>query len=304
MVDISNVSLHNNFKSRTTELLGSLIDSSRKLSTGNTVKNLRELSTVQNGNDIFIFNTDIERYSGYISNNNALLNTLENTDQQLNQIIDLLDDYKSQLVMLRSAAGKSMNFKQTAINTFESLEQSLNSNFQGKYIFSGTHYNDPAVNDIVQITNLIADQPSTNYYIGGKEIPSADIGDNFIIEYGIKADHPGFMNFIAALHLGLQADNNNQIDDNRAQQAIELSEKSLDQIISLRAQLGTNMRVLSNKIETDKKFIEFNEKILNNILNIDFPSAMVEYNSYTTTIQAAYQMIAKFSRLSLLDYLR
>lgn len=81
-------------------------------------------------------------------------------------------------------------------------------------------------------------------------------------------------------------------------------DKSLNNILTVRAQLGTSLKELDDlDTEGDAKGVAFKQD-LSALLDLDYAVALTELSQQQVTLQAAQQSFVKTSGLSLFDYIR
>ncbi|MCH8619015.1 flagellar hook-associated protein FlgL [Undibacterium sp. TS12] len=81
-------------------------------------------------------------------------------------------------------------------------------------------------------------------------------------------------------------------------------DKSLNNVLTARAQLGTSLKELDDlDTEGDAKGVAYKQD-LSALLDLDYAKAITELNQQQTTLQAAQQSFVKTSELSLFSYIR
>ena len=81
-------------------------------------------------------------------------------------------------------------------------------------------------------------------------------------------------------------------------------DKSLNNVLTVRAQLGTSLKELDDlDSEGDAKGIAYKQD-LSSLLDLDYAKAITELNQQQVTLQAAQQSFVKTSDLSLFNYIR
>jgi flagellar hook-associated protein 3 FlgL len=190
-----------------------------------------------------------------------------------------------------------MRMQDIARNALSELTAVLNTKLNGNYVFAGSNIDAPPVGDIANNSNIIAGQPSTNYYKGNGIKDSISVTGDVSVSYGITADADGFRDLIGALHQAISGD----ISDNSAdlESAMETAEKAVSGIIELRTLLGIQMETIEAIGEQNKAVKSFLEKEISLAKEADIPQVTMFLNQNITMLQASYMAFSALSGLSL-----
>lgn len=303
MADISQISISNLITNNVNSLNANLIKDFKTISDKSAIESMSELGDINGGLNFFVNRNDFNNITSYQKLNTNLQNKLNAIDQILDTIIDLASDSLHNLMQLNSSSGSTMQYDNVARNQLETIQSQLNQSFQGKYLFSGVTSNVKPVEDLLEKTNVISGQATNNYYKGSIDTDYSYINDSLKLEYGIKADDPAFVHMIASLNLSIGVYEGTTFNATKYNQSVTLMNQSMEQLISLRSQLGNNMQLLSNQMDIQKRQTLYYQEQVENILSIDFPLAIAKMHDHQNTLEAAFQVIARMKELSLTKFI-
>lgn len=305
MGDISVYSLNHNMRTRINNMNSAVQISMDKISSGKAIYDMQELAKVGKAELLLGIEGDLSKTISYKQTCEDADRQIRFTEGKLKSLIEIAADFKEKLASLQSSSGKDMNFKTIAEATLRNIEVNLNSNFEGKYIFSGSNIYQKSVSDIVHNSNILADEISNNYYNGSSEKASVLISDDFRITFGINADEEAFQNLIASVHKALEAYNENEVifDKEIIIEASEYVDSSLKQINQLISKLGNHHGTISSKINELSSFERYLVDLAGGITDTDIPTETSILSQHVTVLQAAFMVYGKVSKTNLVDYL-
>ena len=125
---------------------------------------------------------------------------MDATEQALMDITDSVEKVKSLLVQATSTGNaQNMGLDATARTLLDQVGSLLNVKLDGRYLFAGSA-TDTAPVDLTALAAPPSTYPSTadtSYYNGDGVTLSTKAGPNLDIDYGVKADEPGFVDAVA-----------------------------------------------------------------------------------------------------------
>ncbi|MBU5299959.1 flagellar hook-associated protein FlgL [Clostridium sporogenes] len=274
----------------------------------------------------------IEANKQYNKNISNVINWLDVTDTALNQL-----GGETQLGRIRDKllAGGDIAYGPTERKALKdeineiigSISQTLNTTFDGKYIFSGTRVTSKptgvekdtttknnSLNYLKKDGNTKLDDVSDNEYIQIQGKLKAEISEGVIMEYNVTA--PELMNFKAKdgtikdvrevlqnIVNHLDSDDQSEINKLYNEDLQDITD-AVDNVLKIRAEVGAKQ----NRMDSAKKMnteTNFNMKeILSSVEDIDVVEKNMEYAILQSVYISSLQTSAKVLQPTLMDYLR
>ncbi|EPY2271676.1 flagellar hook-associated protein FlgL [Clostridium sporogenes] len=274
----------------------------------------------------------IEANKQYNKNISNVINWLDVTDTALNQL-----GGETQLGRIRDKllAGGDIAYGPTERKALKdeineiigSISQTLNTTFDGKYIFSGTRVTSKptgvekdtttknnSLNYLKKDGNTKLEDVSDNEYIQIQGKLKAEISEGVIMEYNVTA--PELMNFKAKdgtikdvrevlqnIVNHLDSDDQDEINKLYNEDLQDITD-AVDNVLKIRAEVGAKQ----NRMDSAKKMnteTNFNMKeILSNVEDIDVVEKNMEYAILQSVYISSLQTSAKVLQPTLMDYLR
>jgi flagellar hook-associated protein 3 FlgL len=274
----------------------------KQISSGQAADRFEELSENGQIERVLNLNDRLKKIEGYVTNNKTVIGRINATDSAVEKIVQSMSQLRDTLTLKRSSAGKSLPIGEIARATIANVVDSLNLRYEGRYLFSGSRTNIPAVNDdILGHSNIINDQISANYYQGDEFVMSIQASDTLSLDYGVKANETAFQNVFAALHQSIETDGT--LDDTIIAKAIDFTNNSIEQLTQIRARLNNNNVILNATNDSHDDLKIYFSEVVGDITATDIPEATIRAASHQTTLQAIFQTYARISRLTIADYL-
>lgn len=267
-------------------------------------------------------NSAINANSQYNENIKDIGNYLDVTDTALGQAENVLQRVRELLISSGNGAygtEEKIAIKNEIEQKISELSQTLNTNFDGGYVFGGTRGTTKPLEDDCSYFLNGGDSTKQINMIKGKL--STEISPGVDIEYNVTADE--IMNFTnengdsisvkdlltkIVNHLDGKSDDGSVDDSNSVSNLIggDLQEvtDSINNILKVRSKVGANQnRMDSAKAKNEDETFNLTD-ILSGIEDIDITEKIMEYSTMQTVYMASLQTSAKIIQPSLLDYLR
>ncbi len=245
----------------------------------------------------------ISKTDQYVINNKLVQSRLNGTNAALSQIIDTAMNLKNIISTRRNAAASNgVPFDVMLRGAWQSLTGQLNSNAEGRYLFSGSRTDTPAVNSNDFPSLVYSGVPDTGYYQGSDQDVSVRPQDGVEFNYNIRADDPAFQKIMAGLAMAQKGDTYN--DDSALQAAYTLVDEGLKGVIGLQATVNTNTIALEQTNEQHNALKLYWKSMKEEINNTDIIAASTQVAINQGILQASFQAFAKINSLRLSDYLR
>jgi flagellar hook-associated protein 3 FlgL len=246
----------------------------------------------------------MSRGQAYIDGGSVVSGRLDVTDNALAAIIDTATDIKNLITLRRNAAvGDSVAFKTQLEGKWKELVAEMNVSSEGRYLFSGTATNTPAVEGdsfpVLQQDGV----PDQGYYHGSSDDVTMRIDDNVSIQYNVRANDPAFQKIFAGIAMagkfGTVVGESQEM-----QQAFDLIKEGVDGVIGVRAVVNANKVTVLNTADRQQAQQLYWKGIKEGISNTDIVSVSTEVAINQGILQASFQAFAKISNLKLSDFLR
>ncbi|MBN8542677.1 MAG: hypothetical protein J0M34_00240 [Alphaproteobacteria bacterium] len=283
---------------------------------GNTFSNLAELqgqlSSGFKSDNFKGLNGQVEQFTllearlrkiEQFKQNNAVTEArLRTADQALDQMVATADDIENLVVLRRSAAGLegNMAFAQQLEDLMARLTNSMNTQFEGRYIFGGIDTANPPVEEPLPNPTEVG-VPDKNYYLGSDTNITYRIDDRLEDEFPARADDVAFQNIIAGYHLALQADAAD--GDQQLGQALDLIQRGQEQLVAARSRVNTaivNIDQTGARLDQMRVYLK---GVTEQVSKTDTVAAATEVANHEAVLQATFQVYARLSQLRLSDYL-
>lgn len=243
--------------------------------------------------------------SSSISTAEANISSAETVVSRSDTYASVLEDITDLLTNARSAvSGTSSDdelddLQAEAAEYLEDLVLLLNTQYNGRYIFSGSEIDTAAV-DISSYEATDLTTVNTDYYQGDDYTQVIRLDSSTEVEYGVTGDLEGIEEAMRALSYlanstSLTTDDLDDVDD--------LLVDAQDALIAATSKAGSVSSRLETYIENEEDFIATAQELATDITSIDIASAAVEATAYETQLEASYSALSKILSLSLNDYL-
>lgn len=286
----------------------------RQISTGKKTDEYRglagETGTVLGSRS---FKARVETYQSSIK---TIKGKLDANDVQVGGIIDAMDKLKD-TIKTTLANNQAQGFGEFLDQTFQFVKSSLNTNFDGTYLFSGAETGTKPVN-VDTLTQL-----STNVQGGGTVAQSFDnasiafeakVADGVNLNFGVLASDIGQDIFTEMLaihdyHTGVTAGgtaiDGELTDTQRSFLAGQLAslEASIDKVRQVQVSNGLNNERLDVVDDQHQDTVVFLETFIADLEDVDIAEAVTRLNNDQVALEASYRAIGSLSQLSLLRFL-
>jgi flagellar hook-associated protein 3 FlgL len=270
-----------------------------QVSTGNVAQNFSDL-----GNNLSLslnVRSLIGANNSYTAGNTLATNWAQTSDTALSQIENIATQLQSAITTERSSSGPTNPLAQTATGLLSTLQNLLNTQFNGQYVFAGAKTDTQPVNNLSSATNIVNGQPTDNYYSGDNSIRSIQAGAGINIQYGITANNPAIQNLVGALNLAIQGDNGN---DATLASADTMVNTAATQLTTLRDVNDDNIKQLQNVNSNYSTQLTYLQQVEGNIDDTDITSASVQVANDQATLEASFELFSRISSLSLTQFLK
>jgi len=216
----------------------------------------------------------------------------------------------------------ALNVRTQAESYLKSVTVDLNQSINGRYVYSGSRYTTPPVQDLSELP----ESTLTSTLTTGYEVPSYDteyvalggvtseasyttdnapIDTNYRIDYGITSNDPAFQKMIAGLRYLQAAGNSTDTAtySTNMTEAVSLLTEALSAIQLMHTTVASNMNIVdSEKSSQETAISNFADQIAD-IQQVDTTQVSTEITALETTLQASYTVTGDLLKMSLINYL-
>ena len=295
----------------------------------------QQLATGQNANDLTDYTpiqaNEILNFQNAITQNQSYQSSIQNVQARLSVYNTTMGDMGSIASQAATLASQNQALNPATIDNLQSQAQSylqqvnqdLNEQVNGRYIYSGLRYNTQPVTDLLSLggaptTSTVSNPALPTYDTEYQNGVTADanaytadsvlVGTNFSINYGASSDDPSFQNLINGLRYISAATTAGQAGDAATYQqdmqtASTLLATAQTGIQGLNAGVANTTNLLTQKTTNLNTDITNLQNQLGNIQQANLSQVGTEINLLQTQLQASYSSTASLEQLSLVKYL-
>jgi len=275
---------------------------SEQISSGKKASTFIELNS--DIRQVLDFESSIRTIGGFVDSNNIVVSRLGVMDNSVSQIYEILVDMK-QNIIAEGTNPNQIDLTSLARSALEQAASNLDVQQSGRYLFAGSKITTPPSGNIINVSNIdTSGNVDATYYQGDGLKFTINANDQLNVEYGITGDNVAFQNAFAALHSAVAADDTGGASSVQLQNAQDLIDVALDQILSLRSQIGTDSGILEGANNQHERVKVQIEGQLSDIISTDIAEATIRQSLNQTTLQATLQSFVRLSELKLSDFLR
>lgn len=302
---IDRVSTSSVFSATTSYILrgqSELADLNRQISSGKKTDNFIDLGT--DTARVISIEAIVSQNESSVQRNSVTKSRILQMDAALESLIEIASTWQEELVRERSVNRDTQDLTTIGANLMGQAVDTLNAPFNGRYLFAGSRTNSPPIDPSLVTNNIdpVSGRINDDFYQGDEVKITANINRTQTLEYGITANDESLQSLFAAINLGVSYETNNS--ETFLNDAIDLIDEAIDQLINTRAGLGLNLQ----SVEAASSSIELESLDLAEALGeangVDVVAASVQISLIETTLQASLQTFSRISQLSLTNFLR
>ncbi len=221
----------------------------------------------------------------------------------LGTIIDFGQQFAADLTAaISDIVNNTTHLQNTAQQGLTQMASTLNIEMGGRYLFSGSATATPPI-DINAVGfggAVIPSVANTNYYQGNSFVHAVEVDDNYSINYGVTADHPGVELMMRAYDLVATTPG----DQATLLEAFDLMKQAVDIVSEERAAISQSSTAIEGKVFDNKEELLLLDNIITTLNEVDIAEVTVRLQEVQLQIEASYTITNKVLNLSLIDFLR
>lgn len=262
-----------------------------------------EVSTLLGAKTVF------NQTKSYLQATNHVDRFLRTNDIQLEGMVRNTQNVRD--ILLESIAqGQTFALDELLEESFTAMVSALNTSIGGIHVFSGGRSDVEPVTGS-QISDLVAAATVSDMFQNDQLRPSAKIGQNTLMEYGLLADEVAqevFQIFkdIATFSAGPSGPLSGQLNDTQIaflQGEMVNLDTALDNLRVLVARNGTRQNSVESFISEHKNQEVFLQVFISDIEDVDVAAAITRLNNDQVALEASFKITSELTNLSLLQFI-
>lgn len=275
---------------------------SYQITTGLKAQNLSDISS--DAYQLLSLRDVQSKTTTYLDNATSAKNQLTAVESALQQMTDILSDASSTATLGRNES--SAETRATLVPKVQSMAESFytlfKSQYNGRYLFSGSDSSQPPINTTAASTPYPGEPLPTSWYQGDTTLPTVITGPGTTLSYGVLGNDPAFAQMKAGLESlwhSLQTNDTTEMDS-----SIATLNKAKESLSGMLGQVGGQLNTAQLVIDRQTNQQQFLKTQLDSVEKVDVASAITQFSQQQATMQASMAIITKVNQLSLLDFLR
>ncbi len=241
------------------------------------------------------------RTQQFNKNNTVVEGRLERMDSAVASMGDAITELRRTLIQaLSDSSSNEVRVADIAQNLLDTVTGQLNAKLNGRFLFSGSMTNTQPVTVPVPDPSTFG-VPEANYYNGDSIQLTARIDETATIAYGITGDRTAFQEAIAALKGAIEGANTNNRTLMNA--SLQLAESASQGLAGLRAEIGSDLKTLTQASARNDSFSVFVEGVISDIENVDVPATVSRLANDQNVLEASFLTLSRVASLTLVDFL-
>ncbi len=253
--------------------------------------------------------TVFDQTKGYLRAANYVERSLRTNNIQLETMVTNAENVRD--TMLEAIAQEeTLALNEVMAESFTAMVSALNTNIGGVYVFSGARTDTEPVTGKT-IADLVAAPAVADLFENDQRRPTAKVGQNTQMEYGLLADEVAqtvFQSFknIADYNAGPFGPLSGQLDT--AQIAFLKGEmanldSALEDLRVMVARNGTRQQHVDGFIREHENQEAFLEVFISDIEDVNVAEAVTRLNNDKVALEASYKISSELTNLSLLKFI-
>lgn len=305
MTRIANLSAQNLSLSLLQQTQARAMDTQVQISTGKKAE--RYMGVAADSARLLSLKSEHARVSQYVAGNKVADMRLQAMETSVAGVMDVATKLRTLLVNAsHDENAASIALKEEATAMLGQVAGYLNTQIDGRHLFAGSRTEASPVDLSTLPADGVFAGPAADLYYRGDDMPvSVRTGASTSLDYGVRADEPGFDKLIQALQIVATTDTGNAASARaRLDEALGIANEAVSAIPDVRSKIGSSRATLELANSQHEEFLLYAEGAIGDIENVDVTEAITRLSGHQATLEASYASLARLQRVSLLDYLR
>ncbi len=275
----------------------------------------------------------VKRYQDNISLADQKIDDFESAMASMQ---DIAEQFKTLLTGALNANNADLiSLSTQAQSMLDSIQNSLNKQVDGKYLFAGsmtntrpvdttrwgapmpipTNFNAPAAYTVPALPATPTTFPVViganatseyfGYYMGNTATQTIRADDNLSVSIGTTASNPAFAQLIYALRLAATIGAAPTAEQNdRLEGANTIMTTVIGSLADIRSNIGAQGRLLLDTKESHGAYLGKVEDLVQDLQSADIPQTMARLSAEQTQLEASFMTISRLNQVSLVNFLR
>lgn len=253
----------------------------------------RQLLTLQN---------EMSSAQAQSDNTATAVNRAQATYSALGNMITLMTTLKTAISSAMSGTAAS-GLNAQGSSTLEDLASQINTQLGGRYLFSGSQTDQPAVDlTTYATTTASAATADTSYYHGDSQQAAVRVSDTSSVTYGVTGDNSAIEEAMRAAKLVAQA-TTDPVDTTALSAAYDLASSAITDLSNLQASVAVTSGRLEDAQQSQTSYISLLDDATSSIKDVDSAEALAKVKQLDTQLQASYSALSIVVKIRLTDYL-
>ncbi len=242
----------------------------------------------------------------YMQNNRTVDLRLQKMESVIAQVTEIASEAKTLFV----SAGNANNVAEVDMEgrmqgMLQSIAGLLNSELNGRSLFSGARTDTPPVDlNLLPADGEFLTTADAFYYQGDDQVQRHRASDSLSIDYGVKANDPGFEKLIRGLKIAETVDTSDpEAARLRIDRALGLINEAMQRLPDVRGRVGGSLAVLEKETTRLEDFTLALDESVSDIENVDLAEAISRLSEEQAQMQAALAAMARLRQVTLTSFL-
>ncbi|MCZ6722076.1 MAG: flagellin [Proteobacteria bacterium] len=300
MLRVANLAQHTFFLNNVLNLQSRTFEQQAQIATGKKALNYSGIA--RDAKRLITLEGSKSQTAQFVENNQRVIARAERMDAAVSGIFDAASELRTTLIQrLNDAGGDMVNLSLIAQNLLDSVGSLLNSDEDGRFLFSGSMTDTPPVQFPVPDPASFG-VLDNNYYQGDNIQLTVRADVNLTVTYGMGADRIGFQRIIGALKAAVEGHATN--DKGLIESALSLVNTAIADLADYRNELGNTLLTLDDTNSRHRDFVVYLDNQISNIEDVDITEAIIRLTENQTILEASFLTVSRLSNLNLSDFLR
>jgi flagellar hook-associated protein 3 FlgL len=252
--------------------------------------------------DVVNLEVSVARAQSYVDSATSAGSRIEMMYSATGSMVDLLSSVRSELTSVMGSLETGESMISTATEVLEEFSALLNTQYEGRYLFSGSRTDTPAVDTMALSAATSPSTADTSYYNGDSDIASVRISNDQVVQYGATADNPAFEASLRALNL-LKNMSASPFDEAVLEEAQSLILEGLDGVLAVQTGLSLDAATMDRAVSSQQSYVDYLSSLVSDVRDVDIAAVAATMSAYEAQLQASYSALGRIQQLSLLNFL-
>jgi flagellar hook-associated protein 3 FlgL len=252
--------------------------------------------------DVVNLEVSVARAQSYVDSATSAGSRIEMMYSATGSMVDLLSSVRSELTSVMGSLETGESMISTATEVLEEFSALLNTQYEGRYLFSGSRTDTPAVDTMALSAVTSPSTADTSYYNGDSDIASVRISNDQVVQYGATADNPAFEASLRALNL-LKNMSVSPFDEAVLEEAQSLILEGLDGVLAVQTGLSLDAATVDRAVSSQQSYVDYLSSLVSDVRDVDIAAVAATMSAYEAQLQASYSALGRIQQLSLLNFL-